>query len=123
MNTKQRQIKLRLAWFKHFQEKSHNVARTCRYFGISRYTFYFWLKRYKNKGVEGLYDLSRKPKTSPRSTSDQIINKIIKLRKGRGLGPVKISRRLLKKYNIKISHKTVYLILKKAKLNKLSKQL
>src|ERR1039458_925044 len=37
--------KKRLAWFDHHR-RSKNVALTCRHFGISRKTFYYWQKRY-----------------------------------------------------------------------------
>jgi len=32
----------RLAIIRHAQEVSHNVALTCRYYGISREVFYKW---------------------------------------------------------------------------------
>jgi putative transposase len=37
--------KKRLAWFDYYR-KTKNVAKTCRHFGISRKTFYFWKKRF-----------------------------------------------------------------------------
>jgi putative transposase len=36
----------RLAWFEHYQAHGRNAALTCRYFGISRQTFYGWKRRY-----------------------------------------------------------------------------
>src|SRR5438132_14236351 len=41
----------RLVIIRHAQEVSGNVARTCRYFGISRHTYYTWLRRYEEQGV------------------------------------------------------------------------
>ena len=35
----------RLAIIQHVEEVSGNVAMTCRYFGISRHTFHYWLRR------------------------------------------------------------------------------
>jgi transposase-like protein len=43
----QRQAKHRLAVIRHAQEISGNVAQTCRYYGISRQTYYSWLRRYE----------------------------------------------------------------------------
>jgi transposase-like protein len=40
-----REARFRLAWM-DFYRRTHNVARTCRHFGISRQTFYRWLHRY-----------------------------------------------------------------------------
>uniref|UniRef100_UPI00048C85D4 helix-turn-helix domain-containing protein n=1 Tax=Sulfurihydrogenibium subterraneum TaxID=171121 RepID=UPI00048C85D4 len=54
-----REAKKRLKWIQYYQ-KNKNISKTCRYFKISRNTFYKWLKRYEKDGLEGLYD---KPKT------------------------------------------------------------
>jgi hypothetical protein len=35
----------RLAIIQHVEEVTGNVAMTCRYFGILRHTYYFWLRR------------------------------------------------------------------------------
>ena len=37
----------RLAIIRHAQEVTDNVALTCRYYGISRFTYYIWLSRYE----------------------------------------------------------------------------
>ena len=37
----------RLGIICHAQEVSHNVVKTCRYYGISRSVFYKWLERYE----------------------------------------------------------------------------
>ncbi len=121
MNQQQRLVKLRLSWFKHFKEKSQNVAKTCRYFGINRHSYYLWYGRYLKQGVDGLCDRSRRPKTSPKATRPDIIKKILKLRRTRKLGPRKIARFFIKNYGIKISSKTIYLILLKRGVNKLNK--
>src|SRR5271167_4418309 len=40
-----REARVRLHWM-DFYRRCRNVARTCRHFGISRQTFYRWLRRY-----------------------------------------------------------------------------
>ena len=40
----------RLAIIRHAREVTGNVARTCRYYGISRQVFYTWLRRYEAEG-------------------------------------------------------------------------
>lgn len=119
MNQQERGIKSRLSWFRHFHEKSQNIAKTCRYFGISRPTFYYWLKRYKSGGQKALSDLSRRPKNSPKAIDPLVIRKIIKLRKKLQYGPSRIAQELDRRYGIKLSGKTVYAYLKKRKLNRL----
>jgi transposase-like protein len=42
----------RVAIIRHAREVTGNVARTCRYYGISRQVFYTWLRRYEAEGVE-----------------------------------------------------------------------
>ena len=48
-----RKIKHRLAVLRHADEVTGNVAATCRYYGISRPTFYEWLHRYEELGEDG----------------------------------------------------------------------
>jgi len=54
----------RLAMIRHAQEVSGNVALTCRYYGITRQTYYLWLRRYESQGESGLRDRSTKPHLS-----------------------------------------------------------
>jgi transposase InsO family protein len=42
-----------------------NFSRLCERYNISRPTGYKWIRRYEQKGLDGLNELSRKPKTSP----------------------------------------------------------
>jgi transposase-like protein len=55
----------RLAVLRHYEEVTHNVSKTCRYYGISRMAFYRWQHRYHEFGLEGLKDRSRRPHHSP----------------------------------------------------------
>ena len=45
-----REVKTRLRWMQHYQ-KSQNISKTYRYFGISRTTFYKWYERQKKKDL------------------------------------------------------------------------
>ena len=66
-----------------------SLAGLCREFGISRKTAYKWKKRYLSGG--SLDNLSRRPKTFPRATSDEVVDEILSLRqKHRSLGGRKI---------------------------------
>lgn len=56
----------RLAMIRHAKEVSGNVSQTCRYYGITRQSYYVWLRRYKEKGLAGLEDRSCRPHRSPR---------------------------------------------------------
>lgn len=68
----QRLLNHRLAVIRHAEEVTGNVAQTCRYYGISRQTFYVWLRRYEEKGPEGLRDRSSRPHVSPSAMSTRL---------------------------------------------------
>ena len=44
----------------------------CAEFGISRPTGYLWLGRYRQRGVAGLCELSRRPRQSPQQTEPRL---------------------------------------------------
>jgi transposase-like protein len=48
---KLRQAKARLRRIQHYEQVTHNVSKTCRFFGVSRRQFYTWLKRYREQGL------------------------------------------------------------------------
>jgi hypothetical protein len=86
-----REVRRRLAIIHHAEEVTGNVAITCRYFGISRPTYYTWLRRYEKEGVDALRDLSRRPRTSPNATHVDVVGKILYLRQNYHFGPGKIA--------------------------------
>jgi len=57
-----------LAIIRHAQEVTGNVAFTCRYYGVPRQSYYKWLRRYEELGVDGLRDRSCRPLVSPHAT-------------------------------------------------------
>ncbi|MFZ6017935.1 MAG: helix-turn-helix domain-containing protein, partial [Nitrospirota bacterium] len=109
----------RLGVIRHAEEVTKNIAKTCRYFGISRSIFYRWYERYQRYGVEGLRDRSRRPLKSPKATKEEVIAKIIYLRKNYHFGPWKIQMYLKRYHDITISGPGVYRILKRLGMNRL----
>lgn len=58
----QRKISHRVASLRHAAEVTGNVAHTCRYYGITRPTFYRWLNRYAAMLLTGWWrDLDATP--------------------------------------------------------------
>jgi hypothetical protein len=49
-----------------------NLSSPCGRFGISRQAGYTWLKRYQESGRGALVDRSRRPRTSPGKSTDQL---------------------------------------------------
>ena len=80
---------------------------TCRYYGISRPTYYTWLCRYRSDGVEGLRPPSRRPRTSPWATRADVVDKIIHLRRNCHFGPDNIAMYLQRYHDVTISVSTV----------------
>lgn len=58
----------RLQWFDHYQAHGRNAALTCRYFGISRQTFYRWKQRYDPQALSTPEDRSHRPQRRRRPT-------------------------------------------------------
>lgn len=56
-----KEAKQRLKWMDYYRQ-CQNVAKTCRYFGIARKTFYHWHKRYDPQNLLTLEEYSRRPK-------------------------------------------------------------
>lgn len=109
----------RLAVIRHAQEVSFNVAATCRYYGITRQSYYTWLRRYEEKGLAGLRELSRAPHTSPNATTSDVVGKIIHLRQNYHFGPAKIVMYLQRYHDVTISVSGVWRILKRLDMNRL----
>lgn len=73
-----------------------SISDLCRRFKISRKTGYKWWGRFKEDGLEGLKDLSRRPRYSPGKTEPGTVNAILKVRDHHpAWGGRKIRRRLL----------------------------
>jgi transposase InsO family protein len=112
-------VRHRLAVLRHAEEVSRNVSATCRYYGISRPTFYTWAKRLALEGPDGLKERSRAPLTHPQATSVEVVGKIIHLRQNYHFGPAKISMYLKRYHDVEISNSGVWRILKRLDLNRL----
>jgi transposase InsO family protein len=52
----------------------------CQEFGISRPTGYLWLQRYRELGLAGIAECSRRPRHSPRQTVAEVEQRVVELR-------------------------------------------
>jgi len=104
----------RLAWMLCYNETG-SAQEVCRKFGISRKTFYKWLKRYKasNSDSQCLLDQSRRPHTFPRATPESSVMLLKRLKEQTGFGQRRLRAYLRDKYNITISERTIWKILKR----------
>lgn len=53
--------------------KGESMSALCREFGVSRQTGHKWLKRFKERGYEGLEERSRRPKSSPLASAEELV--------------------------------------------------
>jgi transposase InsO family protein len=61
------------------EQPQSNVRELCRRYGISPKTAYKWLLRYREQGDPGLEDLSRRPLHSPRRSSADLEQEVVRL--------------------------------------------
>src|SRR5215472_15514343 len=100
---KLRQAKARLRRIQHYKQVTHNVSKTCRFFGVSRRQFYTWLERYREHGLEGLKNLksgSRKPHLA---TPPHIVALILRVQAERQYGPIRICLYLQRFHQVYVS--------------------
>ena len=75
-----RAAQVRLAWM-DFYRRTHNVALTCRHFGISRQSFYRWRKCYEPMDLSSLEERSHCPRRRRQPTwSFSLEGKVLTLR-------------------------------------------
>jgi putative transposase len=87
-----KEAKHRLRIITWHEEHGGNVSLTCRHFGISRDTFYRWLKRFQETGPGGLENWSHRPKRVRKPTwSKELEQAVLTLRQGTGWGKDKLA--------------------------------
>jgi len=118
MTNDQREIRRKLRILEHANECG-NVRKTCRYFGIGRSSFYRWRDAYLKHGEVGLINAKPVPKSHPNQTPDEVVEKVLHLRRKYHLGPIRIVWYLERYHSVSISDAGVYRILRRHGLNRL----
>jgi len=81
--------------------ESAPFSHLCSEFGVSRRIGYKWLNRYREEGLDGLYERSRRPYSSPNKTPKEVETLILKERHlHKTWGPVKLRGVLERKYDL-----------------------
>jgi putative transposase len=94
-----RLMKLREEFVLRALEPAANVSELCRDFGISRKTAYKWVARFRERGVAGLDDLSRRPHNSPLRVDAEMAIECVRLRRIHPhWGPKKLRAILLRSF-------------------------
>ena len=104
-----------------YDKKTGNVSKACRHFGISKTSYYTWLKRYKEKGEQGLINNKPCPENIKLRTPIEVEEKVLYLRKKYHFGPERIYMYLKRYLNVQTSESSVYRILKRNGMSRLPK--
>jgi transposase InsO family protein len=112
MTKEDRDIQRKLKVLRH-AEKTGHVARTCRYFGVGRSSFYRWKAAYEQSGEAGLVNAKPIPKNPANQTPPEIVDKVLYLRSKYHLGSIRIVWYLARYHGIKISDAGVTRILRR----------
>ena len=118
MTHAEREVNRKLRILNHAEE-SGNIAKTCRYFGIPRSLFYVWRNAYRQHGNEGLKCNKPIPRRHPNQTADEIVEKILYLRRKYHLGPTRIMWYVARYHSMRVSDATIYRVLKRHGVNRL----
>ena len=114
-------MKARLGWIKLCQEKQE-FGYVCRHCGISRTTLRKWYKRYEEKGLAGLADMSRKPHNSPnKKLNDNLVTRILELRAKHNIGVRRIQLELFVEDTTKLSLASIHKVLKRSNVKPIKK--
>jgi transposase len=80
------------------------INNICKRYGVSRKTYYKWNNRYKQKGIEGLSDTSRRPRNiNYKKITSELVETILELRLTKIFGCNSIKFRLRKIVGILLS--------------------
>ena len=75
------------------QEGLQTMTELCAAYNIARETGYYWLRRYRQGGLEALQDRERAPRQHPNQTPEQIEEAVLELRRAHmSWGPRKLKR-------------------------------
>lgn len=96
--------------------KGEKVAVLCREFGVSRQAGHKWIKRFKELGYDGLEEQSRRPKTTPLATAEDLVIAVLEARDAHPRwGPRKLEPLLRRRFGDQTpSVRTIARILKRA---------
>jgi len=120
--TEEQEIRRKLKILNYAKEIG-NVSKTCRYWGVSRDTFYRWKRDYRAKGEKGLINSKPCPANPNVRVAPIIEEKILYLRKNYHFGQAKISWYLKRYHDLTVSISGVYSVLCRHGLNRLPRNM
>lgn len=104
-------VRKRLRWVQLFEELK-NCTQVCLKCGISRPTLRKWVQRYREQGLAGLAEESRRPDASPAARISDAERQWIAELRARGLGSRRIQNELKRTHDFDVSRPTIEKVLK-----------
>lgn len=101
----------KLRWIKPILDREISICDMNKVCPFSIRSLKYWIKNYKEKGIEGLENKSTRPKTNPKETPIRIKERIIELRKDNKDCALKLQWDL-KEEGIKIHFQTIQKIIR-----------
>ena len=83
----------------------------CEEFGVSRPTGYEWGERYREDGLEGIVERSRRPLRSPRQTAPKLVQRVLELRRRYPDWGARKLRVVLEREGVQLGYSTIHRIL------------
>ena len=106
-------MSLRAEFLALARQPGTNFSQLCERFKISRKTGYKWCGRYREGGVAGLADQSRRPQHSPRQSEPELEQQVLAVRDRYGWGARKIKTCLEREGQGPVAKSTVHKILRR----------
>ena len=90
---------LKIQFVADYLSGDHTISNLARGYGVSRKTAYKWIQRYEAEGASGLESRSSAPGSSPQSTPDALVQRIVDCKhRHLDFGPKKIIDYLERKH-------------------------
>ena len=87
------------------------LSGLCQEFGISRPTGYLWLARYRQQGLTGIAERSRRPARSPERTAAEVEEQVVGLRQRYPDWGARKLQVLLRQRGLELARSTIHRIL------------
>jgi transposase InsO family protein len=103
----------RLQFVEAVFQRERSLSSLCREYEISRPTGYLWLNRFREQGVAGLVEASRRPENMPRRSCEELEQKIVALRAEHPDWGARKLQVLLARAGLQVPSSTVHRVLRR----------
>ncbi|NQT62078.1 MAG: helix-turn-helix domain containing protein [Candidatus Marinimicrobia bacterium] len=94
-----------------------HITKVCHDIGVSRGSMYTWIKRYEKEGVVGLFPMSRRPKSNPKSLGKDSISLIYNTALDNPADDIRSLKKILDNTGHRFSISTIHKYLRKSEIS------